>query len=204
MTGFLPHARKWSWLAALGAGVLLIGVYFSMVPGSTEQSRIYEVIGLAAVAAAIVAVLLHDPRGKAPWILIAAGQLAFVVGDFVWAMYAEQGISPFPSFADAAYLAGYPLIAAGLALAVRRRIAGGDRASLLDAAILTTGAATVWWAVVLGPQAAAADPEPLSFAISAAYPIGDLMLLGLALTLAVTPGARGRRSGCSSAVSSWS
>ena len=51
---------------------------------------------------------------------------------------------------------------------------GGDRAGLLDGAILATGAVVIWWAFVLGPLVAASDPEPLSFAISVAYPIGDL------------------------------
>ena len=69
-------------------------------------------------------------------------------------------------------------------------MSGGDRAGLLDAAILTTGAAVIWWAFVLGPLAAAADPEPVSFAMSIAYPIGDLLLIGMALGLVLTPGAR--------------
>ena len=43
---------------------------------------------------------------------------------------------------------------------------------------------------MLGPLAAASDPDPLSFAISVAYPIGDLLLIGMALGLVMTPGAR--------------
>src|SRR5262249_19139925 len=111
--------------------------------------------------------------------------------DIAWTLYSALGDTPYPSLADVAYLAGYPLIGLGLALAIRRRVAGGDRAGLLDGAILATGAGIGWWAIVLGPLAAPADPEPLSFAISIAYPLGDLLLIGMALALAVTPGAKG-------------
>jgi len=81
-------------------------------------------------------------------------------------------------------------MAIGLGVAIRRRVRGGDRAGVLDGAILATGAVVVWWAFVLGPIAATSDPEPLSFAISIAYPIGDLLLIGLALGLVMTPGSK--------------
>jgi diguanylate cyclase (GGDEF)-like protein len=191
MASYLPQLQRRAWLAALAAGAGLAAVFFALTAGSVEQTSVYDLIGLAAVVAALAALALHRPISRMPWLLMGAGQLAFVVGDVLWTVYTVQGEEPFPSVADIAYLAGYPLIAIGLTLAIRRRIAGGDRASLLDAAILATGASVAWWAVVLGPLAATLDPEPLAFAISLAYPIGDLVLLGMALTLAVTPGAKG-------------
>ncbi|MEO7665029.1 MAG: GGDEF domain-containing protein, partial [Candidatus Limnocylindrales bacterium] len=130
------------------------------------------------------------PAGWLPWLLIALGQLAFVIGDFLWTLHTIQGIDTYPSIADAAYVFGYPFMGLGLVLAVRRRIHGSDRAGLLDAAILATGATVVWWTFVLGPLAAIADPNPLSFAFTLAYPIGDLLLIGMALALVLTPGAR--------------
>ena len=113
-----------------------------------------------------------------------------MIGDILWTYYDAIGEDPFPSFADVSYLAGYPVLAIGLALAIRRRVSGGDRAGILDGAILATGAAVIWWAFILGPLVGVMDPEPLSFAISIAYPIGDLLLIGLALGLVMTPGAR--------------
>jgi diguanylate cyclase (GGDEF)-like protein len=191
MTTFRERTLHWAWLAAVPVGALLTLLYYAVPAGSIEQSVVYDTIGSVAVLAALVAIALHRPTSVAPWLLMALGQLAFVVGDVIWAVFSAIGEEPYPSVADIAYLAGYPLIAVGLAVAVRRRVAGGDRAGLLDGAILATGAGIIWWAVVLGPLAAGADPEPVSFVISIAYPAGDLLLIGMALALAATPGVKG-------------
>lgn len=182
--------KYWAWTAVPAIGAVLMLLFFALPAGSNEQSVVYDAVGIGTVAVMLAAIRIHRPAGWLPWLLMAAGQLAFVVGDILWTIYAAQGEDPFPSTADVAYLLGYPLMAIGLLVAIRRRITGGDRAGLLDAAILATGAAVAWWAFVLGPQAAAADPEPVSFVISIAYPIGDLLLIGMALGLVMTTGAR--------------
>ncbi|MBF8289884.1 MAG: hypothetical protein HW391_852 [Chloroflexi bacterium] len=178
------------WIAVPLVGVILIGLFYFLSPGSVEQSVVYDLLGLLVVAASLVALRGHRPAGWLPWLLMTSGQLAFVAGDILWTMYAAQGQDPFPSMADALYILGYPIMALGLTLAIRRRITGGDRAGLLDAAILATGTAVVWWAFVLGPLVTAGDPDPISFAIALAYPIGDILLIGIALGLVMTPGAR--------------
>ena len=189
-TTYREFAKSWAWAAVPIVGMLFVAVFFMLPAGSLEQSTIYDVVGIGAVGAAFAGIALHRPAGWRAWLLMGAGQLAFVVGDVVWTIFEAQGIDPFPSAADVAYLLGYPLMGVGLILAIRLRIKGGDRTGLLDAAILATGAAIVWWAFVLAPQVAAADPSPLSFAISIAYPIGDLILIGMALALVMTPGTR--------------
>jgi diguanylate cyclase len=185
-----PAVRRWLWLAALVIGAALTAVFYALPQGTLEQSAVYDALGLLMVGASLVGIRIHRPAGWQPWLLLAIGQLLFVVGDLIWTTYAALGDDPFPSPADIAYILGYPVIAVGLGLAIRRRLHGGDRAGLLDGAILATGAVVVWWMFVLGPLAAASDPDALSFAISAAYPIGDLLLIGMALGLVMAPGAR--------------
>jgi diguanylate cyclase (GGDEF)-like protein len=177
--------------ALLSAGALAAAAYFALPAGSFEQSVFYSVIGIGFVVASAAVIARRRPPGSLGWLLMVLGQLAFVIGDLIWTIFSFWGEDPFPSVADIAYLAGYPLIALGLAVAIRRRVAGGDRASLLDGAILATGAGIIWWVVALMPAAATADSEPMAFAISVAYPLGDLLLIGMALALAVTPGSRG-------------
>jgi diguanylate cyclase (GGDEF)-like protein len=181
--------RRWAWVGVPVVGALLTALFYALPVGTVEQSSVYDALGLAVVAISLVGIRLHRPAGWLPWLLMALGQLAFVVGDLIWTTYSALGEDPFPSPADVAYLLGYPLIAIGLGVGIRRRISGGDRAGLLDGAILATGAVVIWWAFVLGPTVAATDPDPLSFAISTAYPVGDLLLLGMALGLIMTPGA---------------
>ena len=184
------NLKTWAWLSVPIIGTLLIALFYSLPAGTVEQSSVYDILGLFVVGAALVGIRLHRPAGWQPWVILALGELSFVLGDIIWTVYAAVGEDPFPSFADAAYLLGYPLLAIGLGIAIRRRVSGGDRAGLLDGAILATGAVVVWWVFILGPLAAATDPDPLTFSISVAYPIGDLLLIGLALGLVMTPGAK--------------
>lgn len=183
-------ATRWAWLGVAAIGAAMVGLFLVLPTGSLEQSVVYDALGLAAVGAALFAIRLHRPASWLPWLILALGQLSFVVGDVIWTIYAVQGEDPFPSAADAAYLLGYPLLALGLGIAIRQRVSGGDRAGLLDGAILATGAVVVWWTFVLGPVVAVSDPDPTSFIVSTAYPIGDLLLIGMALGLLMTPGAR--------------
>ena len=80
---------------------------------------------------------------------MAIGQASFVAGDILWNWYEMIGEDPFPSMADALYLAGYPFIAVGLLLLIRRRLGDGDRGGLLDAAILATGVAILSWTLFI-------------------------------------------------------
>ena len=179
-----------AWLAYLGAGALAVAVHAAMETGSLPQSFLYDIIGTSAVVAALLGVALHRPDRAAPWVAMAIGQGLFVAGDLAWNYFEIVGEDPFPSIADALYLAGYPFIAFGLFLLIRRRLAGGDRGGLIDAAILTTAVSILSWTFLMQPQVAASDIDPLSLAISLAYPIMDVLLVGFAMGLLTTPGAR--------------
>lgn len=185
-----PREYQRAWLGVPIIGALLVAAFVALPAGSVPQSAVYDALGLLTVGAAMLGIRLYGSTGWLPWLILAFGQLAFVLGDMIWTTYAALGQDPFPSPADVSYLLGYPLLAAGLGLAIRRRVHGGDRAGVLDGAILATGAAVVWWLFVLGPLVAGSDPDPVAFAISVAYPIGDLLLIGMALGLVMTPGSR--------------
>ena len=178
------------WMAYLAAGAIALSLHAALATGSLAQSLLYDVIGASGVAIALVALRRYRPDRVTPWLAMAAGQALFVAGDLAWNYFEAIGEEPFPSVADVLYLAGYPVIAFGLYSLIRRRIAGGDRAGLLDAAILTTAVATLSWTFLMQPQVAAADVDPLGLVITLAYPIGDLLLIGFAVGLLTTPGAR--------------
>jgi diguanylate cyclase (GGDEF)-like protein len=182
--------RSGPWLAYLAAGAIALVIHALLETGSLPQSFLYDAIGASAVVVAILGVRRHRPDRMAPWLLIAAGQALFVAGDLVWNWFEIIGDDPFPSIADVLYLAGYPFIALGLFLMIRHRLAGGDRGGLVDAAILTTAVAILSWTFLIQPQAVGADIDPLSLAISLAYPLCDLLLIGVAMGLVTTPGAR--------------
>jgi diguanylate cyclase (GGDEF)-like protein len=179
-----------AWGFAAAGAVALIAIHRLLPEASLEQSLLYDAIGGLAVFGILVGVVLNRPSRRAPWVLIALGQALFVIGDVLWVYYEQIGESPFPSMADAFYLGGYPFMAAGLALLIRRRLGGGDRAGLIDAAILTTAAGMLTWVYIMVPALLGAELTPLELAISAAYPLADILLIGVATGLMTTPGAR--------------
>ncbi len=72
---------------------------------------------------------------------VALGFLLFWLGDlytYSYPLLLDRDV-PFPSIGDAAYLAVYPALIAGLVILQRRRTRRGDRGSAIDAAILTVG-----------------------------------------------------------------
>ena len=183
-------SRVPAWLFYVAGAALFVGVHASLEQGTTVQNVAYDVVGGSAVLAALFAVWLHKPDRRLPWVLMAVGQGSFVAGDLLWNYYEFIGEEPFPSFADVLYLAGYPFIALGLFLLIRRRIGDGDRGGLLDAAILTTAAAVLSWTFLMRPLVADTELDALSLSISLAYPVTDVILVGVALGLLTTTGSR--------------
>jgi diguanylate cyclase (GGDEF)-like protein len=184
----LPGVQLWS--AYVAVGVLALALHAALETGSLAQSWFYDVVGASAVAAAAVGIVRNAPDRRMPWILMATGQALFVAGDVLWNWYEMLGESPFPSLADVLYLGGYPFLAAGLFLLIRRRLGGGDRGGILDAAILTTACAILSWTFIIQPQMAGTTIDPLALGISLAYPVTDLLVIGVAMGLLTTPGAR--------------
>ena len=86
---------------------------------------------------------------------------------------------PVPSWADAGYLLFCPLAFAGILSLVRQRASGAPRTLVADAlaAALAVGALSA--AVVVQPVLADAEGGSLAVATNLAYPLCDMLLLGL-------------------------
>jgi diguanylate cyclase (GGDEF)-like protein len=182
------RASAWRWAA--GVFAVLIAVYL-VVPAGV-QVAIYQVIGLGAAAGIVAGVRLHRLPRPLPWLLLAGGQLAFTLGDALWELYdAVFSSTPSPSPADILYVSGYPLLAAGLALLGRRR-ASGDSSGVIDASIVTIGAAVVSWVFLIWPVFGDASLRTVERVVTVAYPVGDLLLVAMAVRLFLVPGGRSR------------
>jgi signal transduction histidine kinase len=160
----------------LAAALALTAAYF-VVPRGAAQNDLNEVIGIASALAIVLGVRLNRPSFALPWLLFAAGNLSFAVGDVV---YNQLGNPPTPSAADPFYLAGYPALAAGLVLLIIR--GGGHHriAALGEAAIVTFAFALFQWVWIVGGIIDGGG-SGASRAVTAAYPMMDVVLLaGLA------------------------
>jgi signal transduction histidine kinase len=189
LTGRIREApAAWTFLAV---GVLAIGVYFLLPPNA--QSIYYVVVGFSAVTAVYVGTVRNLPRGeRLPWHLFALGLLGQVAGDAIFAVYEVQlnREPPLPSIADAFYLAGYPLLAAGVFLILRRLGAQTSRAAILDTIVIFCGVALVQWVFFIEPYNHMHFGNEGARLVSMAYPAMDALLLVALAQLLVGPGGR--------------
>ena len=161
----------------LGVSVVLIGVYFA-VPRGNAQSVIYDVIGVGSAVVIAAGVRRNTPSLPNPWLLFAVGNLFFAVADIIFNILVDP---PVPSVADAFYLGGYPLLVFGLLLLLFA--AGGHRrvAALGDATIITCAFILLEWVFVIDHIVDASGMGVGERAVTAAYPLMDIVLLaGLA------------------------
>jgi hypothetical protein len=144
---------------------------------------------LPPIVAGVIALFAEEravPHVTAGWRMIGAGCLAWGFGDLAWTYYEvvlDQPV-PFPSMADAGYLAMLPLVALGLVvLSSERRRLSRSRPTLDGIAIVLSAVAFVWY-FVLHPTYTQSDATVWQKVIGAAYPVGDLVIV-YALVVAV-------------------
>ncbi|MEU5666139.1 aminotransferase class I/II-fold pyridoxal phosphate-dependent enzyme [Streptomyces longwoodensis] len=146
---------------------------------------LWALIGVEAACAMAVGIRVNRPAHRWPWLVLTAGLLAFCAGDTYYNVQEQYfaAANPFPSPSDAAYLAVYPLFAAGLFGLVRYRWVDRDLPSLLDAMIVTAGLALPVWVYLVQPLATLDGLTWEQRAISIAYPLGDVLVLAMLVRL---------------------
>ncbi len=180
-------------MAAYAAWMTLLLLAYYALPGIRVGA--WGLLALSGVAAILAGVVLNRPASRAPWLLLAAANLCFAVGQQSFLVVTEirHQTLAFPSFADLFYLASYPLYAIGLLIFIQRRSAGHDRRSLLDALTLTVGLALLSWVFLILPYVNDATLSWQQKATAIAYPLGDVLVLAMLARL-LAPGTWRARS----------
>ena len=180
-------------MAAYAAWMTLLLVAYYALPGF--RAGVWGVLALSGVTAIVAGVVLNRPASRAPWLLLAAANLCFAVGQLSFLVLTEirHQVIAFPSFVDLFYLASYPLYAIGLLIFIRRRSAGHDRRSLLDALTLTVGLALLSWVFLILPYVNNTTLSWQQKAVAIAYPLGDVLVLAMLARL-LAPGTWRARS----------
>ncbi|GIE85684.1 GGDEF domain-containing protein [Actinoplanes regularis] len=177
-------------MAWLIVGTVVIGAY-SFVPVDHWLSwLIYDAFCVTSVVVLLTGVRRRRPAHKLPWLLFAAGLSLWAIGELMFTSYFYAGEELYPSPADIAFCAGFPLLIAASVLLVRGRARGSDRSSLIDASIVSTGVTLLSWVYVIGPLAQDTSLSLGESIVSMAYPAGDLLLLCIAIRLLIMPGTR--------------
>ncbi len=176
-------------LSLLIGGAMVVG-YF-LLPSPDLQDFAYQVPGGLAAVAVLAGTIIHRPPDVRPWLLLAAGLALTTTGDWAWVVLALYGLEPFPSIADGFYLTGMGLCVVAVSWMVRGRIPDGDRAGMVDALIVAVGIGLVSWTFLMAPIVAdpAAAFAEITFAL--AYPMLDILLLGVLVRILLAPGPRG-------------
>jgi two-component system, cell cycle response regulator len=130
------------------------------------------------------AVAIREER--LPWLVVGFAIVSWTAADIFWtAVYADDPNAPYPSIADALWLTWYPASLFALVLLVRSRLRG-TRASLwLDGLIGAVATIALAAALAYGPVIHEGSAGDLSAAVvtGLAYPVGDLLLLGMIMAI---------------------
>jgi signal transduction histidine kinase len=181
-----------SWACiAVGAGA--IAAYFALRHHPDAQSIFYVLIGAAAVVTILAGSAVNLPRGeRLAWQLFAFGLAGQVAGDAIFAFY-EVSLNrepPSPSVADVFYLGGYPLLALGVVLVLRRLGGQTSRSALLDTIVIFSGVALVQWVFFIDPYNHVHFGTEFARVVAMGYPAMDVLLLVALAQLLVGPGGR--------------
>jgi diguanylate cyclase (GGDEF)-like protein/PAS domain S-box-containing protein len=182
--------KRRAWLLYLLAGTVVM-LAWEYVP-HLKVGWLFNAIALSSPVAIVLAVRMWKPQHRAPWYLFALGQTFFVAGDIITYNYQRffGAELPFPSIGDAAYLAVYPCLIAGILMLIRRHSPGRDQDGFIDSLIVAIGIGTISWVFLMAPIAQDKLTEPIPKFISMAYPFMDLMLVTVVVRLAIGPGKR--------------
>ena len=171
-------------LAALALVLVLLALQlgFKLLPedkadlGEGILSNIV-MVGATVLCALRAALRAEEQKG---WALFAVALAVWTAGDIYYAI-AFFGLdeAPFPSAADAAYIAFYPLAYAGLVHILGARLPKLDPMVKVDGLIGALAFAALGAAVLFPAVLATTEGAPATVAVNLAYPIGDLILLCL-------------------------
>ncbi len=155
---------------AFEAAHALVGLGGSALDGFVNDG-IYTAVEFACVALAFLRVV-RVRENRLAWALITIGLAAWASGDLLWTVWLEDlAHPPYPSIADALYLATYPATYAGLLLLMRANFRHAGAAVWLDGLVVGLSIAALGAALIY-PDVLAASRESSAVAVNLAYPSG--------------------------------
>ena len=173
-------------LQALGVGGLPVG-----------DVKVLHLVVMGTGSALCVArgVLHRDERTA--WLLIGGAFASWIAGEvYFTAVLWDDASPPVPSCADAGYLGLPPLLLAGLLSLLRSRMRSLPRTLWVDGVTAALAVSAVSAAVVVQAVLAGSEGTTLSVATNVAYPVADLLLLGVVAGALAASGWKANRALC--------
>ncbi len=174
-----------AWLVACE----LHGLGVRWAPSGPEKWLHLIMMGIGA--ALCIARGLIRPRERAAWIVLGLAVLAWTLGELYFtAVLWSDASPPVPSPADAGYLSLPPLIILGVVLLTHSRIRGLPRMVFVDGLIAGLAVGSMSAAIVFKPVLDSLHGLSISVITNFAYPVCDLVMLGVLIGL-LAIGGRG-------------
>jgi diguanylate cyclase (GGDEF)-like protein len=165
--------------------VLLAGYLASLLlrTGNDHSTWLdgWLVCGIETVASCLcLAKWLVGAPGMGAALVLGLGLFSWTIGDFIFTAESLGGVTPLtPSPADVFYLGFYPLAYIAVVMIMSGEVRKLAPSSWLDGAIAGLGAAAVCAAFAFRDILRSSGTSAAATATNLAYPIGDLLLLGL-------------------------
>ncbi len=152
-----PNGESWTWLDGwVVCGVELVACGLCVARGIAQRS------------------------GRAAAIILGGSLLAWTLGDIALTIESLGGANPpTPSLADAFYLCFYPLAYVAVMIFIRGKARSVAATSWLDGTIAGLGTAAVCAAFAFHDILKSTGGNTLATITNLAYPVGDVLLLGL-------------------------
>ncbi|MCW2778532.1 MAG: Signaling protein ykoW [Frankiales bacterium] len=174
-----------------GLSAVAVVVWFLAMRLSGTETRLSQWVsnaGLVTVTVLAAGSCLHRARragaARRAWVLLGLGALSWGLGQAVWTFYesVEGRAVPFPSWADAGYLAAVPFLVSGLLSLPGSPTQVSTRVRLvLDGLVVSVSLGMVSWELVLADTLKAGGDTPFAAVISLLYPVGDVVCGTVAL-----------------------
>jgi len=193
--------RRFATRSPVAVSLLVLSAVFLVVtvpavlasPAAYEDFAVrwlYDAVMIGAGVLAAARVRTDAPAGeRRAWWLIGAGIVVWAIGDVIWTFgYVDEPNPPYPSVADAFWLAIYPPLYAGLLMLVRSHSGIVRRSLWLDGVIGGLAVASVGMALVLQHVVDLTGGSRTATAANLMYPLADLTLIGLVVWILAASG----------------
>jgi diguanylate cyclase (GGDEF)-like protein len=151
---------------------------------------------LFALACTGTAALTTTGRARVAWGGLALALLAWSMGNAVWAYYAtvHNSLPPASPVADVAYLVPTVIVCVAWTMTLTGEDRLGRVRPLLDGLIVAGALFVICWVLLLGDLFQASSGKNLELALALAHPLGDIVMITMALVIMMNAPKSQRRT----------